>query len=144
MYTYEDLEDELRANGVAQPRDVADSSSHFGKWADRKGYTNDTKDPEGKHRGSSQIWYAEYRADPQGEAACPPYLDLWHWFLERFDYDRRSHKDDWTLWTEKPGQRFMDVTVTKANLNLQWVAEIMRPVIDAHGGSLDIRLTVDC
>lgn len=52
------------------------SSAHFENWARKKGYRG--KDPEGKDIGSSQIWFAEYRNDPDGEDKCPLYQNFWH------------------------------------------------------------------
>lgn len=52
----------------------------FNKWCDAKGYGK--TDPDGRGRGSSQIWYAEYVADPGGERKEPAYLDFWHWWID--------------------------------------------------------------
>lgn len=63
--------------------DVNKSHSHFGKWCNAKNYGQ--TDPAGKDRGSSQIWYAEYKTDADGEIKRPPYCNFWHWFVERYE-----------------------------------------------------------
>lgn len=66
-------------------RDYLNSGSHFGKWADSKGYGPKDKDAEGKDRSNSKIWYAEYQADPAGGPARPAYQDFWHWVVDRYE-----------------------------------------------------------
>lgn len=63
--------------------DYLHSHSHFNTWADAKGYGDN--DPEGKKRNASQIWWAEYQADPQGNALRPAYQNFWHWFISQYD-----------------------------------------------------------
>jgi hypothetical protein len=58
-----------------------DPDKHFGRWCDAKGYTKEMTDADGNRRGSSQIWFAEYVADPAGEYACPKVQNFWHWLL---------------------------------------------------------------
>jgi hypothetical protein len=53
--------------------------SHFDKWADARGYTAHKRDPEGKDRLSSQIWYTEYQNDPHGAAAAPKKKSFHRW-----------------------------------------------------------------
>lgn len=79
----------------------------FGNWCDRKGYGQ--YDSEGKHRGSSQIWYKEYQEDES--VTDVPYLDGWHYFLSyhfddlcrgganymRFEYNEDSDEPDFTI-----------------------------------------------
>lgn len=66
----------------------------FDEWCDSKKYGK--KDPEGKHRNSSQIWYSEYKKDIQEEKwKDVPYMDFWHWQLDHcvghdFGNDRYS------------------------------------------------------
>jgi len=79
---YHEIMHYLEAKYKFQSRDYANSHPHFSKWAKAKGYNG--KDPEGKALNSSQIWYAEYMADPKGNAECPPYLDFWHWLIDQF------------------------------------------------------------
>ncbi len=61
--------------------DYEGSHPHFYTWADDQGYGE--IDPEGETRGSSQIWFAEYKAHPEGEAVCPPYRNFWHWVIQK-------------------------------------------------------------
>lgn len=68
--------------------DFYGSREHFGKWADKKGYKDKDKDAQGNTRNSSQIWYAEYVNDPQGEAVCPPYKDVIEWFINEYLADQ--------------------------------------------------------
>jgi hypothetical protein len=80
-------------------RDYLNSFSHFGNWADSKGYTMNTLDPEGKQRSSSQIWWKEYQNDPAGAQACPEYQDFWHWLLD-YSLDDIHKGADFTLYLE--------------------------------------------
>jgi len=93
-------------------RNYAGNSGHFKKWKDAKGY-GDT-DPEGKKWGSSQIWYAEYNADPKGKATCPPYLDFWHWII-----DQTEVSNGCIIWLPIHEADSLDE-------DKQWVAEILR------------------
>jgi len=53
----------------------------FDAWCDSKGYGK--IDPEGKTRGSSQVWCAEHKVDiERGHWYEPPYQDFWHWLLD--------------------------------------------------------------
>lgn len=61
--------------------DVFDSGSHFNKWCDSKGYGK--TDPAGKERSSSNIWFAEYQKDPEGNAKCPQYATVIDWFIDK-------------------------------------------------------------
>lgn len=56
-------------------RDFANARSHFDEWCDAKGYGE--YDIEGKHRGSSKIWFAEFDKDVEQR----PYQDFWHVLL---------------------------------------------------------------
>ena len=62
------------------PYDFYDSSLHFNSWCDAQGYGK--KDPQGKDRNSSQIWFQAYQTDPQGNKMCPPYEDFWKYFID--------------------------------------------------------------
>lgn len=56
-------------------------SGDFYEWCDSKGYGE--KDPEGKYRGSSQIWFAEHQEECRdGKWFRTPYMDFWHWQLD--------------------------------------------------------------
>lgn len=59
----------------------------YDRWCDAKGYTERKKDPQGKHRSSSQIWFTEYRKDPNGMAKEPPKENFWHWMLSIIGID---------------------------------------------------------
>ncbi len=85
-YDYHDLVEYLQTKYKANLHDFAKSHRHFGQWCDRKGLPK--TDPEGKDRSSSQVWFAEYKADPEGEATCPPYQNFWHWMIERYESRR--------------------------------------------------------
>lgn len=91
VYDYDEVIRFIESKYKIKVRDFADSSSHFNKWANKKGYKG--KDPAGKDRGSSQIWYAEYKKDPEGYAVCPPYQDFWHWILDQVEVERGADID---------------------------------------------------
>jgi hypothetical protein len=75
VIVFSDLLKEISARTGKSIHDYNKSGSHFDKWARRKGYRG--KDPEGKAIGSSQLWYSEYRNDPDGEAKRPLYQNFW-------------------------------------------------------------------
>lgn len=57
------------------------NTTSFSEWCDNKNYGN--ADPNGRSRGSSQLWFAEYNQDiKDGIIEEVPYLDFWHWQLE--------------------------------------------------------------
>lgn len=87
-----------------------------------------------EHRGSSQIWFAEYQADPDGACKEPPRANLWHFFLDAFDKKR---------WIETSGYRHKDVIVTQKIIDQKaWVSAILTPLLARHGGKLKVRLSV--
>lgn len=73
------------------PWDFYNSGAHFNQWCDGKGYGK--KDPEGKKRGDSQIWFKEYQNDPQGAAICPAYKDFFDWFFNEFDPEQVENEN---------------------------------------------------
>lgn len=131
VYDFSDLEDDLNKQGI-QAYDVFQHSGSFDRWCDRKGYGH--SDPEGKHRGSSQIWFAEYQNDPEGACKEPPRLNLWHWLLNQFDAKR---------WTNAPGGRFKDVVITQEIIDRSvWVSALLSPFVANAGGKLRLRMSV--
>ena len=53
----------------------------FDKWHNVKGYPE--TDSDGKHKRSSQIWFAEYQAEiASGKIKDTPYCDFWHWQMD--------------------------------------------------------------
>ena len=130
-YDFSDLQHELKARGI-DVYDVFKRCGSFDKWCEQKGYGK--KDPEGKHRGSSQIWYAEYQRDPDGACKEPPQANLWHFFLDAFEKKR---------WVETDSSRHKDVIVTQKIIDQKaWVSAILTPLLARHGGKLKVRLSV--
>jgi hypothetical protein len=73
------------------PHDFARSSNHFENWCRRKGYKS--RDPEGNHRRSSKLWYAEYCEDPKGGPMRPMREDFFEWIhkvVRKDDHDIKS------------------------------------------------------
>lgn len=68
--------------------DVLNSGLHYDKWCIMQGFGN--IDPAGKKRRESNIWFAEYKKHPEGEATRPPLKTV----LDRLDivYDIYAHK----------------------------------------------------
>jgi hypothetical protein len=54
--------------------DYNGSDIHYYKWCESKGYKRD---------GSSKVLYAEYKNDPQGEAARPESLNLFSYLADQ-------------------------------------------------------------
>lgn len=118
-------------------RNVLGTFEHFNTWADSKGYTADKKDPEGHLRGSSQIWYTEYCEDPQGSAACPPYIDLWHCLMDHVVPSEMYNgstvtmsllaEEDFPVWDES------DIKLTWRNKALVAYNEVMAGYVNKNG-----------
>ena len=84
MYKYGEVIDFIEKKYEIDTRDYRKSHNQFGEWCDAKGYG--MKDPEGKDRHSSQIWYAEYTSDiANGRFTERPYEDFWHWVIDMDD-----------------------------------------------------------
>lgn len=131
-YDFSDLVRDLKEQGI-DAYDVFQRHRSFDDWCNRQGYGQ--KDPVGKHRGSSQVWFAEYQADPLGAGSEPPHANLWHFFLDAFD--------GWP-WKTRPGCQYKDVVVTQKIIDKRaWVAAILAPIVARHGGKLRLRLSVD-
>lgn len=77
--------------------DVAGTHRHFDKWCDQMGHGD--LDPEGKRRGHSQIWFAEFKKHPEGMAMVPPYQNFWHFIASQEDIHNgiktTFNFDDW-------------------------------------------------
>lgn len=84
--------------GIKEERfwDMKNSHSHFNKWCKKKGYKD--KDPDGIPKDSSQIWFAEYLSDPEGNAKRPPYRSLWHFALNNVIPDYMSNDSTVTMY----------------------------------------------
>lgn len=82
-YGYHELFEYLQEKFGIDVNDFADSHGHFYVWCDSRGYGE--KDPEGKARGSSNIWFAEYQKASDGEKICPPYQNFTHWLADQYE-----------------------------------------------------------
>lgn len=67
------------------PSTIPDRGRHFYNWCDKHDLPE--IDEEGKHRGSSQIFFKQYNAAEDGEKVLPPYMDFWHYLA---DYNEDS------------------------------------------------------
>ena len=99
VFTFEEIGAEFEARGI-DIQDFAGSDGHYHRWHCNKGLPQ--HDTEGKHFGSSKIFYQQYQDDPDGEAACPPYIDFWH---ELVDVSQS------VPWKERPGYREKTVPI---------------------------------
>lgn len=79
-YDYHEVFEYIQEKYGVDVNDFAGSGGHFDTWCDARGYGE--TDPEGKRRGSSNIWFAEYRRASDGEAKCPPYQNFTHWLAD--------------------------------------------------------------
>ena len=131
VYDFTDLTRDFKSQGI-DVYDVFGRSGAFDKWCDSKGYGQ--TDPDGKHRGSSQIWFGEYQRCPQGAAKEPPHANLWHWFLNTFD----------GCWKERhQGGRYKDVIVTQKIVDTTpWVSALLSPMLALNGGKIKLRMIV--
>lgn len=94
---FDTVYDGFRGRGV-DIRDLMGSDGHFSRWHKARGLPR--VDADGKDAGSSRIYMQMYRDDPEGEAACPPYVDFWHWLTRIYES---------VPWTEGRGSRHKDV-----------------------------------
>lgn len=131
--TYEDLHAYLAANKI-ESYDVSRASPHYYNWCKR--HNKPKLDPDGKEAGSSQIWFKEYNRALDGVVVRPPRRNLWHWFLDQYDFDDQS--------ITTPSRHYMDVVVTEAILDEapDWVSGILLPLVEANEGSLKLLLEV--
>jgi hypothetical protein len=65
--------------------DYNNTSAHFYEWCDAKGYGQE--DPEGKRRGASQLWHADYEKDPRGMPSKPESLDFFKYLSTTYIID---------------------------------------------------------
>ena len=122
-YDFTDLTEELNAQGISA-YDVSGRAGSFDSWCDSKGYGQ--TDPHGKHRGASQIWFAEYQSDPDGYCKEAPRRNLWHWFLNQFENENGDN------WVEPKNQdyhdRYIDTVVTQDLIDqTAWVSALLTP-----------------
>ena len=99
---FDEVEREYRSRGV-ELRDLAGADGHFDRWADANGLPGTGE--EGRDRGSSRTMFRRYREAADGEAACPPRIDFWHFLLDFADG---------VPWIEGRGERRKEVTVHPA------------------------------
>lgn len=126
VYSYDLVIAYLEATyGFDQYNFSMDEGRHYDKWCDARGYTERKKDPEGKHRSSSQIWFAEYRNDPEGMDKEPPIENFWHWLLEFIGRDNVMAKTPFTL----PVGRMLDTWDTE-------VAPVMQLLYDKQNAAV--------
>ena len=85
-YNFYDLVDEVDKKIGFDQRDAGKhfhpDTGKFEDWHKEKGYPD--IDPEGKIVSHSQIWFTEYNKDcKDGKWKDTPYLDFWHFQLEK-------------------------------------------------------------
>jgi len=85
FYDFMEMTDEIdRILGYGQRgcgKHFHPNTGDFDDWHKSKGYGR--VDPEGKHIGDSQIWYAEYQKNVDDNIFKEtPYMDFWHWQLD--------------------------------------------------------------
>lgn len=135
MKTYRDLHAHLAEHKI-DSFDVSKRCHHYYNWC--KKHRKPKLDPDGKEAGSSQIWFKEYNRALDGVVVCPPHRNLWHWFLDQYDFDDQC--------TTTNSRHYLDVVVTEAILDESapdWVSGILLPLVEANEGSLKLLLEVD-
>ena len=109
--------------------DIYDSGSHFNKWCDSKGYGE--TDPQGKLRSASNVWFAEYQADPHGYAVCPKYVNVLDWFIEKHMPDQRYN------------EFYVDITDFAGNDVPEYMKEFAHYLFAEFGTELTLVLSFD-
>lgn len=132
QYTFFEIAAELEARNI-DVYDVYGKSLYYNKWCDAKGYVG--KDVEGRDRTSSQIWFSEYGGAEDGAIKEPPYLNLWHWFIDEFDHQR---------WIEPHNKdRYKIVTVTQEQIDRHSViSAVLTPFVSQGNGKIKVHLSV--
>lgn len=136
-YDYSELAKEVCQLLGRDIRDYDGSHGHFGRWCDATG--RGQTDPEGKHRNSSQVWYAEYRADPNGEAASPEYRDFWHWWLKYHEIENGGY-EDYNNFVEIRTDLMEDGDYDADEHD--WIIEILDTFIQVLGDDADKEITL--
>lgn len=90
---YDDISKAYAAKGI-DIRDLMRSEGHFRKWCRKHGEDENDRDA-----------FQRYQGAPDGEDACPPYVDFWHWLLKAYDS---------FPWQEETGSRHKLVPLTMA------------------------------
>lgn len=72
--------------------DIYHSSIHYSNWCEKQGYTKKSKDSEGRDRNNSEIWYSQYKEDPEGEVLRPEYKDVIGWFINEYMPDQKVNE----------------------------------------------------
>lgn len=134
MKTFDDLHKYL-ADHKIDSYDVSKASHHFYNWCKR--HRKPKLDPEGKHAGASQIWFKEYRRSLDGIVARPERRNLWHWFLDQYDFT------DECKTTESAHTMTVVITTEILEGAPDWVSGILLPIVEANEGSLSLLLKVD-
>jgi hypothetical protein len=70
----------FKSRGFTGIPSMLNYENHFNDWCNKHGLPQ--KDSEGKHRGSSQIFWKQYNEAEDGERTRPPYLDYWHYLVD--------------------------------------------------------------
>lgn len=135
---YSDIRTNLAARGI-DDRDCLNSRGRFSWWCDQRGYLG--LDPEGKERGSSQVWLREYRASEDGHWLEQPYCNLWHWFLNEFE-GYGGGEQGAGRWVYTATGRHLDCLVRWSEIEPVWVKYALQPILDANGGEITVRLNL--
>lgn len=136
-YDYNELAEEVCELLGRDIRDYYGSHGHFNQWCDATG--RGQTDSEGKHRGSSQIWYREYKDDPNGNAARPPYCDFWHWWVKHHEVERNSY-EEYNNFVEMRTDLLEDGDYDAEEHG--WIVEILDAFIQILGADCDQEITI--
>jgi hypothetical protein len=79
MYDLHEVLDYIEKKYKIPVYDFHGYRSHFDNWCDNQGFRK--KDPMGKDRNKSKIWYNTYCESPSGERMCPKLDDFWNYFF---------------------------------------------------------------
>lgn len=80
MMDYLEKKYNFQSRGFSGIPSTMDVDRHFDNWCDKHNLPQ--KDKDGKYRNSSQIFYKQYQAAPDGEKEKPPYMDFWHYLVD--------------------------------------------------------------
>jgi hypothetical protein len=107
--------------------DYLDAGSHFYKWCDKMGFGE--KDPDGRDRGASQIWFKLYNEHPEGNNARPETLDFISYMHEHDRFD--PYKSLWYI----PKETYQK--------DPAWVSAILSEIIAEYGHLFDDDIVVN-
>lgn len=127
---FEDLEAMAKSIGVD---DIYDILGHFAYSAKWHATHNETQPIDIK---SKQEQYRRYLAAPDGSAAAPSPLNLWHWLLDFSNFSQMAKT------TSSKHSMTIKIRTTDLPHQPNWVRPIMERLLEPYGGEMTLYMEV--